>query len=650
MPDTTIRQIRWVLVGFAAVLAFAWFCYSPALSGAFQLDDYVNLGGLANVTDARSAFDYIFSGIAGPTGRPLALASFALQAEQWTQGAPAFLRVNILIHLLNGALVAACLYQLSLQRAIARYEAALVAIAAASLWVLMPLLATASLLVVQRMTTLSALFMLLGLNGYLWARAGTSARPIQALIGMCACLAAGTVLATLCKESGVLLPALVLILEATVLERPDAVRVRDWRMFRWTFLIAPLILVLVYVGSWLDYPDHVVASRGFDAGERLLTEARILWAYLAKALVGIPGSLGIYQESQVVSHSLARPVTLLACMAWSGLLIAATVWRRRYPLFSIAVLWFLVGHVIESTVVPLELYFEHRNYVPVIGPLYALAAFLILTPGRVRIAGALIPAMALLSSWFLYSFATLSGDPPFAARYWAAKYPASHRAIMTYARFQQEEEGPTAVIETIEATVSSYPELGYMRIPQLELLCKIAPEIDYQEIVMQLEKQLPAVNFRYAAAKMLSDLYDTVSQRPCVGVDPAAVISLAGTLRTNKRYANDPIYNQFYYVILANHEKSRGDYAASIDYLHRAISYQPSPYLNEMMVTIMSEAGRFDAARKFIDDAERREPKNPFKLLQWQSSLDKLREQVRHLEQEVATKHGDRRNDESARS
>ena len=176
-----LRQNRRTLIGFGAVLAFAWFCYQPAISGAFQLDDYVNLGGLAEVEDTASAIEFMFSGIAGPTGRPLALASFALQAEQWTQGPSAFLRVNILIHLVNAALLAAFLYQLSIQRAVARYEAALVATAAASLWVLMPLLVTASLLIVQRMTTLSAMFMLLGLNGYLYSRARIGIRPKQAL-------------------------------------------------------------------------------------------------------------------------------------------------------------------------------------------------------------------------------------------------------------------------------------------------------------------------------------------------------------------------------------------------------------------------------------------------------------------------------------
>ncbi len=109
MTETPLRQNRLVLIGFCAVLALAWFCYQPAMSGAFQLDDEFNLGGLVNVDDARSAIEFVFSGMSGPTGRPLALASFVLQAQHWEQGAAAFLRVKILLHLLNAALLALCL-------------------------------------------------------------------------------------------------------------------------------------------------------------------------------------------------------------------------------------------------------------------------------------------------------------------------------------------------------------------------------------------------------------------------------------------------------------------------------------------------------------------------------------------------------------
>ena len=84
-----------------ALVAIGWLIYTPALSGTFLLDDYSNLAGLQSVDDFRSALYFVLSGDSGPLGRPLALASFVPQAAAWELDATPFLRVNILIHLLN---------------------------------------------------------------------------------------------------------------------------------------------------------------------------------------------------------------------------------------------------------------------------------------------------------------------------------------------------------------------------------------------------------------------------------------------------------------------------------------------------------------------------------------------------------------------
>ncbi len=158
MTGIRVTTTRLTLLGFFLVLVLAWFCYRPALSGAFLLDDIPNLGGLAQIDDVRTASDFVLSGASGPTGRPLALLTFVLQANQFERGPRAFLKVNVFIHLLNAVLLAWCLYQLASLMAVERDRAILVATSAAGLWLVLPLLATSSLLVVQRMTTLSALF------------------------------------------------------------------------------------------------------------------------------------------------------------------------------------------------------------------------------------------------------------------------------------------------------------------------------------------------------------------------------------------------------------------------------------------------------------------------------------------------------------
>ena len=63
------------------VLVLSYFLLSPGLHGGFLLDDYYNLGGLANIDSVGDdgIWQFIFSGISSYLGRPLSLASFAIQ-------------------------------------------------------------------------------------------------------------------------------------------------------------------------------------------------------------------------------------------------------------------------------------------------------------------------------------------------------------------------------------------------------------------------------------------------------------------------------------------------------------------------------------------------------------------------------------------
>ena len=61
------------------------------------------------------------------------------------------------------------------------------------------------------------------------------------------------------------------------------------------------------------------------------------------------------------------PVTL-ALLALL-LAMAAAIWllRERAPVVAFGLAWFFIGHLIESTVIPLEPMFEHRNYMALAG-------------------------------------------------------------------------------------------------------------------------------------------------------------------------------------------------------------------------------------------------------------------------------------------
>lgn len=633
MTGTRLTQTHICLAGFLVVLILAWFCYQPALTGAFQLDDHGNLSGLAAVEDNESAWNFILSGEAGPTGRPIALWTFTMQADEWHNGAEAFLRANILIHLFNGILLAVALYLLGVARARQREHAVLVAVVTTGLWLLMPLLATASLQVVQRMTTLSGTFVLAGLVAYLLARPRIETAPTTALACMSAALVIATTFAVLTKEIGVLLPAYVLVLEATVLTRPTSLANRAWRAWYTVFLVLPTVFVLGYLATRFSYPEWTVARRGFTGWERLLTETQVLWVYLQKALLGVPSSLGLYQTPPVVSRSLLEPATLTASLVWLGIATAAIVKRRRWPLFALAALWYLTGHVMESTWLSLELYFEHRNYLPVIGPLYAIIAFLMLGPERRRrfaLAGAAV--FALVSAYFLYTFSSLSGEPSVASRFWATRYPESVRAVTNMAAYQLVEEGPLRALETIDRFAAEHPQFGYLRIQELNLRCLVIPEEDHGQVVSQLHESLPEIEFTYTAGTMLSQLLSTVIAGSCNGVDFDTVEELALLLYDNPRYTHSPGYSQFHYKLLAGVAQRRGSLDAAIGHIESAIEYRPSSELNMMMVTALAGRRDFFRANAFIDEAHESTPLHPFRARVWRSDLENLREYVAQLE------------------
>ncbi len=83
--------------------------YYRGLSGPFLLDDWgtlAKLGAYGPVNNFTTWVSYLTAGIAGPSGRPIALLPFLIDARNWPANPWPFKLTNVLIHLLNGALLA----------------------------------------------------------------------------------------------------------------------------------------------------------------------------------------------------------------------------------------------------------------------------------------------------------------------------------------------------------------------------------------------------------------------------------------------------------------------------------------------------------------------------------------------------------------
>src|SRR5690348_11284510 len=89
----------------AGSILLAIVVYFPGLSGGFALDDYTNV--VDNTAIAIGDLSWyslshaMFSFQAGPTMRPLAMLTFALNAYFTGMDAGAFKATNLVIHLIN---------------------------------------------------------------------------------------------------------------------------------------------------------------------------------------------------------------------------------------------------------------------------------------------------------------------------------------------------------------------------------------------------------------------------------------------------------------------------------------------------------------------------------------------------------------------
>lgn len=359
--------LLWALLLLTAAI------YWPGLSGPMLLDDFDNLKPLADMQSGARGWQELVSGPAfGIGGRPVAMLSFI---ANWVSSAGDLWSLkftNLMIHLLCGALLFWLAGRLLGEpRGGVATQRWWLALLVAALWLLAPMQVSTVLYIVQRMAQLATLFVLAGLLCYVVGRQHLSSnrRLGIALIGLCFTLF--WPLATLSKQNGALLPLLAVVVEWFFLQRPKAAP--DDRLVKG--LLAVLIAVpLVAAGIALGLDSGALGgsyqARGFSTYERVITEARVLFDYSFNLLM-LPGGspLGLFHDDFSVSRSLLQPpTTLLAVIGWIALLTMAWIFRRAsWAAILFGPVFFLAAHLLESTVFPLELYFEHRNYLPSTG-------------------------------------------------------------------------------------------------------------------------------------------------------------------------------------------------------------------------------------------------------------------------------------------
>lgn len=413
-----------------ALLALA--VYWPGLAGGFLFDDFPNLVNDPDwqVTgwDAAQWQRALGSGIAGAFGRGFAMLTFAVNHLLTGMDPWAMKLTNVLLHLLNGALV------FGLTRQAAAFwkpgpDSRFASWAITAAWLVHPLQVSSVLYVVQRMELGAAFGILLALVAYMRGRrAMMNRRSATAWFGLAV---AATLLGLGFKETALLAPVFAGLLELLLLRFRTA-HGRVSKRLAWSYGLGAAVALAIFLAVILPkYADPAAyAGRDYSLGQRLLTQPSVLAHYLVQMVAPAPSRFPFYYDGWPVARSLLEPRTLVSCLVLALLAFGAFLARTRRPCFALGIGWFFVGHALTSNVVPLELAFEHRNYLPLLGIAWSVAdlgAWATASwprPRRLAIAGATpvaLSALCLLQAWTW-------GDPARLTFELARRAPDSPRA------------------------------------------------------------------------------------------------------------------------------------------------------------------------------------------------------------------------------
>ena len=365
---------------FITLLILLLAVYSNSFQGDWHFDDFPNIVKNSHIQIKSLSLPELKQSITGIYQdrllRPFSYASFALNYYVGGLNVFGFHLVNFFIHYLSSVFLFLFIFNtLKLPLCKNQYEniAYPVALLATVLWSVHPVFVTSVSYIVQRMTSMAGLFYIMSMYFYLKGRMSKTKGKSIGFFIFCALAGMASLLT---KENAVMLPFSILLFDLLLIQGATKENIKRFLKI----LIAPLLLFIIvgflYTGGFSNAFSGY-AGRDFTMYERLLTEPRVIIFYLSLLFYPIHSRLTLLYDIDI-SHSLLQPWTTLPAILLILFIIATAIYLcRKRPLMSFCILFFFLNHIIEGTVIPLELIYEHRNYLPAMFLFIPVAQFFV---------------------------------------------------------------------------------------------------------------------------------------------------------------------------------------------------------------------------------------------------------------------------------
>ena len=360
------KNVFTIVTLFIIILAI----YSNTFHASWHFDDEPNIVDRKEINLTKITWQEIkktFFNEEGKLYRPIACLSFALNYYFGKDNVFGYHCVNLSIHLLTSIFLFLFIYHsLNLPLSRAKYgpNSYFIALLATVFWTINPMQIQSITYIVQRMASMAGMFYIMSMYFYLKGR--TSANRLSRIAYYFFCFVVA-ILAFGSKENAAMLPISIFFFDLFIIQGLTKENIKKNSLAFLILILIPFALALVLKSPSIFSTKHLFSgyeNRAFTLFERLLTEPRIIIFYITLLLYPMPDRLCIAHDISI-SHSLINPpTTIIAIFTILAILGVAIIKSKRYPLISYCIIFFFLNHIIESTIFPLELIFEHRNYIP----------------------------------------------------------------------------------------------------------------------------------------------------------------------------------------------------------------------------------------------------------------------------------------------
>jgi len=377
------------LIAAGLMVGVALMAYSNTFYVPFQFDDRPNITDNPNVQIKVFTWDRLEQFVKNTYKETIRVFSyFTLALNYYFGGFNVFgyHLVNFIIHVASGIFLYWFLtltFHLPSQKEKYGSISYPVALFASLIFISHPIQTQSVTYIVQRMASMAGMFYLLSMALYIKGRLSFGAARFIYFGGM----GVSYLLGIFSKENVAILPLFIVLYEFYFFQNFDlGPKGKKILLILAMALLALGVFGFIILGSrYLHVIIEGYQYRTFTMSERVLTQFRVVLYYVTLLIYPHPSRLNLDYDFPISKTLFDPPTTLISMILIVGLIGYSVVTAKRRPILSFCILWYFGNLVIESSIFPLEMVFEHRLYLPSVGPFILFSLLVVRGIGKIKL-------------------------------------------------------------------------------------------------------------------------------------------------------------------------------------------------------------------------------------------------------------------------